>query len=124
MPEVRRLIEAAALARDRVVRAVDGLSPAQAAFRPAPSEWSVTENVEHLAIVEVRYANRIWAAADGIRQGRPIWQGEPVLRGRTIEELVATWPPGRRTSRPSTKRGRASAVRSSSGSAPCGAGRH
>jgi hypothetical protein len=97
MSEVRRLIDAATLARDRVVRAVDGLSPARAAFKPAPDEWSITENVEHLAIVEVRYANRIWAAADGVRHGRPIWSGEPVLRGRTIEELVATWPPNLRT---------------------------
>jgi DinB superfamily len=93
MSEVRRLIDAAVAARDRVVRTVEGLSPAQAAFRPAPDEWSITENVEHLAIVEVRYANRIWAAADGMRSGRPISQAEPIHRGRSIEEIVATWGP-------------------------------
>jgi hypothetical protein len=97
MSEVSRLIEAASLARDRVIRAVDGLSPAQAAFKPAPDEWCIAENVEHLAIVEVRYANRIWAAADGVRRGQPIWQGEPILRGRTIEELAATWGPNLQT---------------------------
>jgi hypothetical protein len=97
MTEVRRLIDAAALARDRVIRVVEGLSPAQAAFKPVPDEWSITENVEHLAIVEVRYANRVWAAADGVRRGQPIWHGEPVLVGRTIEELVATWPPNLQT---------------------------
>jgi hypothetical protein len=97
MSDVRRLIDAAALARDRVVRAVERLSPAQAAFKPALDEWSITENVEHLAIVEVRYANRIWAAADGARTGRPLWHGEPIHRGRTIEELVATWGPNLQT---------------------------
>jgi hypothetical protein len=95
--EVRQLIEAAQVARERVLRAVAGLSPAQAAFKPAPAEWSIAENLEHLAIVEVRYANRIWAAADGIRTGRPIWHGEPVLRGRTIDELAATWEPNLQT---------------------------
>jgi hypothetical protein len=97
MSDVRRLIDAATVARDRVVRAVAELSPAQAAFRPAPHEWSVTENVEHLAIVEVRYANRIWAAADGARTGRPLREGEPILRGRTIDELAATWGPSLQT---------------------------
>src|SRR5262245_4447295 len=93
MSEVRRLIEAAAVARDRVIRTVDGLSSAQATVQPALDEWSITGNVEHLAIVEVRYANRIWAAADGVRAGQPIWQGQPVHRGRSIEEVVATWGP-------------------------------
>jgi DinB superfamily len=97
MSEARRLIDAATLARDRVVRAVEQLSPAQAAFKPAPYEWSITENVEHLAIVEVRYANRIWAAADGVRTGRPLWPGEPIHRGRTIEELAAAWGPNLQT---------------------------
>jgi hypothetical protein len=90
MSEVRHLIEAATVARDRVIRTVEALSPAQAACKPAPDEWSITENVEHLAIVEVRYANRIWAAADGVRAGQPIWQGEPIHRGRSIEEIAAT----------------------------------
>jgi hypothetical protein len=97
MSDVRRLIDAATVARDRVVRAVAELSPAQAAFRPAPHEWSVTENVEHLAIVEVRYANRIWAAADGVRAGRPLSHGEPLLGGRTIEDLAASWGPNLQT---------------------------
>ena len=47
--------------------------------------------------MEVRYANRIWAAADGVRTGRPLWHGEPILRGRTIEELAATWGPNLQT---------------------------
>lgn len=47
--------------------------------------------------MEVRYANRIWAAADGVRTGRPLWRGEPILRGRMIEELAATWGPNPQT---------------------------
>src|SRR5262245_58571190 len=97
MSPVGRLIDAATLARDRVVRAVEHLSPTQAAFKPAPYEWSIAGNVEHLAIVEVRYANRIWAAAAGARAGRPLWPGEPIHRGRTIEELAATWGPNLQT---------------------------
>jgi hypothetical protein len=34
----------------------------------------------------------MWQAADGIRNNAPIWQGEAMHRGRSIEEIIAaTW---------------------------------
>jgi hypothetical protein len=35
---------------------------------------------------------RMWQAADGVRQGAPVWQGEAVHRGKPIETIIAgTW---------------------------------
>lgn len=40
--------------RERLYSRVEGLSPAQEKFRPAPDAWSVAEIVEHLSIMEGR----------------------------------------------------------------------
>jgi hypothetical protein len=40
--------------RDLVRRTVEGLSPAQLQYRPAPDRWSVAENLEHMTLVEQR----------------------------------------------------------------------
>jgi uncharacterized damage-inducible protein DinB len=38
--------------RERLLRAVEGLSEEQQGFRPAPDRWSVAQLCEHLSIVE------------------------------------------------------------------------
>ena len=40
--------------RERLLRAVEGLSREQLHFRPAPDRWTVAENLEHVAFVEGR----------------------------------------------------------------------
>lgn len=36
--------------------------------------------------------NGIWKALDGYRRGQPVWSGEPIHRGKSIEEVIAaTW---------------------------------
>jgi hypothetical protein len=40
--------------RARLYKRVEGLSPAQGAFRPTPEAWSIAEIVEHLGIMEGR----------------------------------------------------------------------
>src|SRR2546425_973729 len=40
-------------ARGELLREVEGLSQRQSEWRPAPSEWSIGEVVDHLAIAEV-----------------------------------------------------------------------
>lgn len=40
--------------RERLLRAVHGLSREQLHYRPAPGRWTVAENVEHLTFVEGR----------------------------------------------------------------------
>jgi DinB superfamily len=80
--------------RNRAIKAVQGLSPDQAAAKPAEDCWSVNEILEHLVLAEHSGLSKIWAAADGVRKGRPVWIGEHTNRGLPIDEIVArTWKP-------------------------------
>ncbi|HEY0701743.1 MAG TPA: DinB family protein [Candidatus Acidoferrales bacterium] len=38
--------------RESLLRAVDGLTPAQLEYREGPDRWSVAENLEHIAVAE------------------------------------------------------------------------
>lgn len=88
------LITEANQARRRVLDLVRCFTPEQGAFKPAPAVWSIAEIMEHLVIAEQGCINRVWAAADGLRRGHRVWTGEPIHRGRSIEEVVAlTWAP-------------------------------
>lgn len=92
MAEVADLIQDAAAARRRVIATVGGLTTEQATRKPAATEWSIAQVVEHLVLAEHGGIVRIWQAAEGVRDGRPIWQGETIHRGRSIEEIIAaTW---------------------------------
>ena len=91
--QLAALIAEVEVARQRVVAAVHGLTPDQEVFRPAPEEWSAAQVVEHLVLAEQAGINRIWQAATGARRGWPVWSGDPVHRGLSIEEVIArTWP--------------------------------
>ncbi len=92
MVDVAKLIAEATEARARLIGRVGGLSSEQGAFKAEPAEWSIAENVEHLVLAEQGCINRVWAAADGLRRKHPVWTGEPIHRGKTIEKVVAeTW---------------------------------
>ncbi|HEY2461508.1 MAG TPA: DinB family protein [Candidatus Acidoferrum sp.] len=52
--ERESILKDLASSRDRVLDIVQGLSPAQANFRPRAERWSVAENVEHVIVVEQR----------------------------------------------------------------------
>ena len=94
MEDIAQLIAATTAARTRLLGRVRSLSAAQGAFKPDPTEWSIAENVEHLVLAEQGSINRVWAAADGSRHGQPVWSGELVHRGKSIEQIVAeTWGP-------------------------------
>jgi hypothetical protein len=89
---VDRLILDVAAARDRFLGAVGSPSAAEAEFRPDPNEWSITQNVEHITLAEQVGINGMWRALEGLRAGRPVWTGDPIHRGRPIEEVIAsTW---------------------------------
>jgi uncharacterized damage-inducible protein DinB len=93
MSQLMELIAEVSDSRQRVVDAVQGLTPEQEAFSPAPGEWSPTQVVEHLVLAEQAGINRIWQAAEGVRRGQPVWSGEPLHRGLPIEDVIArTWP--------------------------------
>lgn len=86
------LIAEAQAARARVLAVANGLSPAQAAFKPSPDRWSIQEVVEHLVLAEEFGVNAMWRAAEGLRTGQPAWTGEHTNRRLAIEEVVArTW---------------------------------
>lgn len=94
MTETQSLITDVDAARRRVLTAVSGLSPDQGAFKPAPDRWSVSEVLEHLVLAETGGINFIWRAAEALRTGRPLWEGNSPNRGLTIEEVVErTWEP-------------------------------
>lgn len=93
MDGILERIETADAARRRIIDANRGLTPAQAAFKAAGG-WSVQAHIEHLVLSEQRGVQRIWLAAEGLRQGAPLQTGEPVHRGLPIEEVIArTWKP-------------------------------
>lgn len=82
-------------ARTRLLDFVCAFTPPQSAFKASPNEWSIAENLEHLVVAEQGSINRVWSAADAVRTGRPVWAGEAVHRGRSIEQIVKrTWVPG------------------------------
>ena len=81
-----------AAARERYLAALGAPTIAQAGFRPAPDAWSLIELTEHMTLAEQVGLNGIWRALEGQRAGRPVWQGDPVHRGRPIEDVIAaTW---------------------------------
>jgi hypothetical protein len=94
MSTVRSLVAEVEQARQRVLTAVADLSTEQGAFKPAPSEWSISECLEHLFLAEHGGVSGLWKAIEGVRAQRPVWSGEPVHHGLSSEEIVRrTWGP-------------------------------
>lgn len=88
------LIAKVDVARKSFLEACTGLTPAQAAFRPAADSWSITDNAEHLVWAEWGGVSSIWKAIDGMRSNEPVWKGEAIHSGLSIEEIIAaTWQP-------------------------------
>jgi len=54
-----RVLQYLAQSREMMVQAVEGLSPAQQSFRPAPDRWSVADCVEHVTVVEANILKAI-----------------------------------------------------------------
>ena len=57
--ERERALRYLAQSREMLIQAVDGLSPTQQSFRPAPDRWSVADCVEHVTVVESNILNAI-----------------------------------------------------------------
>ncbi|MGH2398872.1 MAG: DinB family protein [bacterium] len=55
----QRLVAHLEMTESWLVSELDGLSDAQVKFRPTPESWSITEVVEHLAIAEPQYWQRV-----------------------------------------------------------------
>jgi hypothetical protein len=88
------LIRHAADERACLIQLVEGLSDVQSSYKPNDQTWSTNQYLEHLVLAEMSGVSKIWSAAEGVRKGKPIWQGEHTNRGLSIEEVVArTWKP-------------------------------
>ena len=70
--------------RDQFLASVANLTFAQATFQPDPDTWSILAITEHIVRAEQSGVMGMWKALDGIRQGAPVWSGEPVHRGLSM----------------------------------------
>jgi hypothetical protein len=80
-------------ARSSVLATVANVTEKQAAFKPAQTEWSIVEIIEHLYLAEMSGVTKIWSAADSFRAGQR-WTDARPNQGKTIEQVVhETWKP-------------------------------
>lgn len=94
MDNVPQLIEAVEQAREQFIATVSNLSFEQVSFKPEPDAWSITENTEHIVRAEQSGLMGIWKALDGIKRNKPVWSGEKIHDGLSIEAIVEkTWQP-------------------------------
>ena len=86
------LIQQTNAARVRVIARMADVSDEAGVWSPQPGAWSIAEVLEHLVLAELAGLNRMWRAAVSARAGTPEWDGDPVHRGKPIEQVVAeTW---------------------------------
>lgn len=92
MNRLDQLIQQTEQSRDQFLACVANLTFAQATFQPNPNTWSILAITEHIVRAEQSGVMGMWKALDGIRNSTPVWSGEPIHRGLSIEEIVArTW---------------------------------
>ena len=92
MDIVQRLIEEIEQAREVFLASIRTLSPEFSIFKPEPEIWSVLEITEHIARAEQSGVMGMWKALDGFRKNEPVWIGEMIHQGLSIEEVVKkTW---------------------------------
>lgn len=92
MTPLDNLISAVEASRARLIFTVSGLSFNQATFKPDPESWSLRDITEHMVWAEQIGVMGMWKAADGIRNGQPIWEGKNPNAGLSIETVIEqTW---------------------------------
>jgi hypothetical protein len=89
---LKELITQVEQSRNDFIAAASGLTFHQVCFKPSPDSWSITDNVEHMVWAEQGGINGIWKAAEGIKNNKPVWTGELVNKGLSIEQVIErTW---------------------------------
>jgi hypothetical protein len=92
MDKVQQLIKEVKQARELFISSASNLTPEQSCFKPRSDVWSTVEITEHMVRAEQSGISGIWKALDGIRRNDPIWSGETLHKGLTIEEVIEkTW---------------------------------
>jgi hypothetical protein len=88
------LLHPVAQARAEFIKAASGLSSEQSHFKPSAESWSIAEVVEHMVWAEMGGINGIWKTLDGLKNSKPVWTGEAIHHGLTIEQIIEkTWKP-------------------------------
>jgi hypothetical protein len=92
--DLTSLVKDVQKARTNFVSAASGLTFFQSQFKPAEDVWSVVDIVEHMVWAEQGGINGIWKTLEGIKNNNPIWVGEAIHHGLSIENIIEkTWQP-------------------------------
>ena len=92
--DMENLINQVEHARQKFIDEASGLTWQQACFKPSPESWCITKNTEHLVWTEQGGINGIWKAIEGIKNNKPVWTGEAIHHGLSIEQIIEkTWQP-------------------------------
>ena len=92
MATLIQLLQQVATARAQFIASATGLNAAQAAFKPTPESWGVTENVEHLFWAEHGGINGMWKTLEAFKNNNHVFTGELIHHGLSIEKIVEkTW---------------------------------
>lgn len=86
------LLNSVAKARQQFIAAASGMTYEQSQFKPSDEAWSIVDNVEHMVWAEMGGINGMWKALEAIKNNKPLWKGDAVHHGLTIEEIIEkTW---------------------------------
>jgi hypothetical protein len=90
--KLKDLFEQVEVARANFIAACSGLTREESTFKESEDSWSITDIAEHIVRAEWGGVNGIWTAIDGYKRNRPVWSGDNLNDGLSIEEIVdKTW---------------------------------
>jgi DinB family protein len=79
-------------ARQAFLRQANLFSERTSKWKSSPDSWCATEIIEHLFWAEQGGVLGMWKSLYANREGKSFWEGEPLHKGLTIEEIITkTW---------------------------------
>src|SRR3972149_3312578 len=84
--DVPRIVELIEEQRGRLLALLDGVPDEQAAFRPAPDQWSIADVLRHVIAAEEGVARIVESLARGVVPGGSRAPGGPASGGRSAPE--------------------------------------
>jgi len=92
MNKVEQLIHEVAMARNEFIALIENINEQQAAFKPSPDEWNITNNTEHLFWAEQGAIFGMWKILYTIRNGTATRTYESEHKDWTVDQIIAqTW---------------------------------
>ena len=89
MNTVTQLIHDVAAARNEFIDGIKNINEVQAAFKPSPEEWNITDITEHLFWAEQGAIYGMWKTLYAIREGKAARTVESDHKEWTVEKLIA-----------------------------------